>query len=338
MNHDAVQTHVSDNEKFQTRRSTNPFWNLVLFAGVLFWLVALVVRIVFRDSLPYVSALYYATPPAVLAVIAIVLAFMMWRMQKHSRSAFWMLLAASCLVWTLSESVVVSNKSIANIQSESIRVAFWNAARGRQGWGSVAKDASKLDADVIGLVEAGVHSEERRAFWKSNFPNHHVSLLGGGFVLLTRGEASECTVGDLDKNGETRSVDVTVRGQQVRIIIADVHSNPFKFRKIPLDALAKQAKDRSEIPTIIMGDFNTPTESIHLKSLREDFTNAFEIAGNGYAPTWPAPLPLITLDHIWVSKDIELSKCELGWSWVSDHRPVISEITIKPSGLIASRR
>ena len=298
------------------------FSGLAIFA----WVMLIVVRIFVKDSIPYLASVYYATPPVMLAVFALLFAFWMGVRKRNSVAALWMLLAACCVVWTMSESIHFSPSAAVELASKkTVRVAFWNAARGRDGWEKVAADARRLDADVIGLVEAGPHSELRREYWRANFPDHQVSLLGGGFVLLTKGEASECTVSDLADMGQTRQVDVTIRGNRFRVILVDMHSTPWRFRKAGLEELARQANSFSSLPTVILGDFNTPVQSLHLAELRKNFRNAFEVAGNGYAPTWPSPVPLLMLDQIWVTEEISLQSCELGWSWVSDHRPVIAE-------------
>ena len=80
-----------------------------------------------------------------------------------------------------------------------------------------------------------------------------------------------------------------------------------------------------------MGDFNTPTDSLFLREIHRDFENAFEQAGDGYSATWPLPVPVLTLDQIWVNKGIEVYRCRLGWSLRSDHRPVLTDITIESS-------
>ena len=82
--------------------------------------------------------------------------------------------------------------------------------------------------------------------------------------------------------------------------------------------------------TVILGDFNTPADSAHFELLRRSHVNAFEEAGAGYAASWPGFAPLLTLDQIWVSAPARVQHCELGWTLISDHRPVVAEIAILP--------
>jgi endonuclease/exonuclease/phosphatase (EEP) superfamily protein YafD len=38
---------------------------------------------------------------------------------------------------------------------------------------------------------------------------------------------------------------------------------------------------------------------------------------------------VLTLDQVWINKQVDVSACRRGWSLYSDHRPVISEIAIR---------
>jgi len=45
--------------------------------------------------------------------------------------------------------------------------------------------------------------------------------------------------------------------------------------------------------------------------------------------TWPLPLPVLDLDSIWLNDRIAAVVSENRWTWVSDHRPVVTEILVK---------
>ncbi len=77
---------------------------------------------------------------------------------------------------------------------------------------------------------------------------------------------------------------------------------------------------------MLLGDFNTPVDSVWLSAIRARFDNAFEVAGNGILATWPLPLPVLALDQVWVSDQLGVSCAKIGWSMLSDHRPVFTEI------------
>ena len=57
----------------------------------------------------------------------------------------------------------------------------------------------------------------------------------------------------------------------------------------------------------------------YLKQLKKDFNQAFYKKGNGFRETWFYNLPLLSLDHIWVSKDLKILKTEKIHTLKSDH-------------------
>ncbi len=297
-------------------------------ALVTLWIVGLLLRLVVGDSVPYLSALYYGLPWPVLAGLAVLIAAWCIRRRQTSRAGLWCVLGIACLIGGALQHVSLNRyRSL----EDPLRVVFWNASRGAGGWEHVARTMQQTDADIIGLVEAGAHSPEMRALWQTAFPEHKVSLLGGGFVLITRGEASDCTPTEFGNLGESRIVDVTVRGQPARIVLVDVDSNPMLSREPTLVALARQLQADADRPTIVMGDFNTPHESRHFSLLRQQWRNAFEVAGKGYYATWPTWCPVLALDQIWVSRDVTIGACGLGWTSTSDHRPVLLTCRTTPA-------
>ena len=77
-----------------------------------------------------------------------------------------------------------------------------------------------------------------------------------------------------------------------------------------------------------MGDFNTPDDSILMEPLHAHCQLAFRERGSGYAATWPMPLPVLTLDQVWINSQVTVAKSEYGWSLDSDHRPAICHLSL----------
>jgi endonuclease/exonuclease/phosphatase family metal-dependent hydrolase len=78
---------------------------------------------------------------------------------------------------------------------------------------------------------------------------------------------------------------------------------------------------------VLMGDFNTPSDSVHFDSLRQGFQNAFETGGNGNAATWPVPLPVLAIDHIWTNRLVRVHSARHAGSVQSDHKAVFAELS-----------
>lgn len=288
---------------------------------------ALAIQWKFADENAYLGMLFYATPPQVLAGFAIGTAVLCWFGGRRFCSALWSIGAMTCIIWSFGTTVYAHDRAVpVQPEPKSIRVAFWNVGRGLGGWNNIVQEIQTWNADVIGIVESGVSVGSEREFWQDNFPGYDVSMLGGEFVLLVRGTSGECTPGTLANLGRYRAIDATVHDSEFSLIMVDIVSTPHLFRGPTLEKLTDFLKTKTDKPTLLIGDFNTPTNSVHFQKMRSDWTNAFEDVGNGYAPTWPVPAPVLALDHIWYNQHISPIACQHEWSLASDHRPVIFDM------------
>jgi endonuclease/exonuclease/phosphatase family metal-dependent hydrolase len=135
--------------------------------------------------------------------------------------------------------------------------------------------------------------------------NHHVTL----------GDHSRCHV-----------VRITVDGRSLTVVLVDLESSPFQSRRewfARLEAELARLRDES---IVVLGDFNTPRESVYFRSWRGRFQHAFEVAGRGFTETWPAPLPLLCLDHVWVSNDWRVLQCRKPWHPPHDHFGLVVDL------------
>jgi endonuclease/exonuclease/phosphatase family metal-dependent hydrolase len=112
----------------------------------------------------------------------------------------------------------------------------------------------------------------------------------------------------------------------MRVLLVDAVVRPFSNRREMIDEVFELARETPEIPTIVMGDFNTPTDSVWFDEVRNDYDHAFEQAGRGMLTTWPAPAPILAIDHVWLSRQLRADCASIGWSWASDHRPIVVDL------------
>jgi endonuclease/exonuclease/phosphatase (EEP) superfamily protein YafD len=74
-----------------------------------------------------------------------------------------------------------------------------------------------------------------------------------------------------------------------------------------------------------MGDFNTPVESVLFQPWCKELHHAFNEAGSGLRETWPRWVPVLTIDHIWSSRDVLPLHAEKRWLRSSDHAALLAE-------------
>jgi len=312
-------------------RSTRPLdWSAtagrtVAFAGGLMCLVGVVVRCTVADTSPSLAPLYYATPAPVLVALA-GMAAVACRQRRRRLAVAWLLLAGGLATWSVPH--LLANRD-SPPGSDSISVMCWNAARGVAGWDRVAGEVRSRSPDVVGLVEAGGTGPVRHRFWQEQCPGYSVSTLGSGMVLLVKGRVEQAGSGSLRGTGRFRRFDVSVRGHEFTLVLVDIEGSLRNPRQFPLKQLAARLEPLDDRPVILMGDFNTPSDSAWFEPIRERFDNAFDEAGDGYRPTWPVPIPVLDLDQAWGNRHIRWDTCLSGWTVTSDHRPLLLRFGIK---------
>ena len=305
------------------RRLLRQIWQPLPVVCAVVCVLAVIIRLTVKDRILVASTLYYATPPAVIGALAL-LAGTIW-CRRGRRGLGWSLIVAAvpCFVW----HGVTNWRQAENAATPGpLRIVVWNTSHGSFGLDGLAADLRALDADVIAIVEAGW---EIISAWKEAFPDYAVSRPGGEMLLLCRGKIEDERHKSIGFGSLYKTAKVEIGGASIRVFLVDLWSSPFKDRGAPLRSLADDARAANDGPVLIVGDFNTPGDSVHFNVLRPEFRNAFQTAGRGYTSTWPQPVPVIQIDHAWVNDPIDITSCYHGWSWHSDHRPVVLEISVR---------
>src|SRR5687768_14789147 len=115
---------------------------IILFVFLLF---AILIRLTIRDRLPIVAVAYYATPPAVIAVLACISAYGIGRQKRRTLAWIACILAFISIMWWYRSSF--HRESIAD-GSPSIRVISWNISRGGLSWDGIIDYVNSCNADV----------------------------------------------------------------------------------------------------------------------------------------------------------------------------------------------
>lgn len=292
----------------------------------------MVLRWTIRDRIHVLAVAYYGTPAVVIGTIALVAAAIGIRMKAPhgSTTKTWNLalivIGVCCFIeWSLIEFHQNPN----HVSDDAIKVVFWNIGRGHfASWERIANQVTQFDADVIALTEATSEEVQSQEFWKRHLPAYSAVPLREGMILLTKHSASKITEGSLAELGDYSHLSVMMDHRRFDIVFADVAASPFLPREKSIGAIYGLINCQRS-PTLVVGDFNTPPSSVWFDRWRSEWTRAWDAAGNGYQPTWPQPLPVLTLDHVWGNAGIRFQRCVGGWSSCSDHRPVIVHFTVE---------
>lgn len=312
-------------------RIVRPFRHLL--AKVIWGLVAmgLVLRFTVQDQYHPQALAYYLTPIPALSLWCL-LAGCLWDrprddlnpQSRFSRRRISLVASLIFAFWTLQSQYVV--RATPSREAES-RVVFWNTARVKAGLDRIANQLKSWEPQVIGLVEANGFYKKSVARWREALPEYQMAPTHFGGLLAIKGKIDRQVNHKLAPSSWCDQFDVTVGADNFTVLLVDIAANLDLSREQPLLDLAILARSLDDRPLIIMGDFNTPDDSVLLNPLREVCQQAFRQRGSGYAATWPMPLPVLTLDQVWVNRHVNVSRCEHRWSICSDHRPVVSSIS-----------
>lgn len=304
---------------------------LIWIPGVfVLWGAALVGWTV-RDAVPGLATVYYASPPSLIALVALWLSWL-GRRADQSRAVLRInrataILGVVCLLQWAIQDVRIGSAS--NQRAESIRIVFWNVGRGHFAeWDRIAEQLLQFDADIIALSEATSDQVQSREYWAEKLSEYEVLPLDAGMVILVKGHARQLAADSLMGQGDYRLASVEVGDLRMNLVMADLASNPLLSRERRLEKLHGVLNLQLSSPTLVVGDFNTPPQSAWFDSWRPDWVRAWDAAGVGYQCTWPQPLPMLTLDHIWGNHGVKFHRCWCEWSSCSDHRPVVAEFTV----------
>ncbi|MEW6126446.1 MAG: endonuclease/exonuclease/phosphatase family protein [Acidobacteriota bacterium] len=289
----------------------------------LVFVASVLVRLTIKDRFIGFSTWYYITPWSLLAGLSLIISAL-YAQKRRFRFAllFWLLAIATCVCWLANGY----RRQAPTAVPEAIKLMFWNADHARYGIGKAIVQVQDVDADIVCLVEAG-REKEIKEEWKKAFAYQTVKLLFGEMLLTTKGKIIEKNSNDLAAGGRYNWIKLAIKNTEVSIILVDIPPDPLQSRAPAFAELEKVIALHSAENLIIVGDFNTPGDSVHFAPLRENFNNAFEVSGEGFSATWPLPVPLLAIDHIWTKKNFAVYETTLLPSW-SDHRALVTYVAL----------
>ncbi len=205
------------------------------------------------------------------------------------------------------------------------RLLFWNTCEATLGWPSVLAIVERHRPEFIVLAESETLPSDDAGLPRS------VLKLPGRLLVASNRPAEHLKSYSLADAGICHLVQAETQTGTLFLLVVDIKSTVTNHRKAPIQRLAELAASQTG-PVVIVGDFNTPVDSVFLQSIRRDFRNAFEVCGNGLHSTWPMPLPVVAIDQVWGNQRILFHTIQIDRTYVSDHCPIVCGFTIKERG------
>lgn len=289
------------------------------------WLVlicGLCLHLTIRDRLDPLAVAFYALPLPVLGALAVALCcWEKWRI---------IAVLTALLVFALwvSRSWCWSEIRDPSSSATEFRAMYWNLGRPKAPSKDLIQLVKQLQPDVVGCGEPGPDFMQHGTSYENALPGYTCHLMPRGLILLSRWPVKMVQRGKLDSIGAFACFDVDAPQGTVRLVLVDVWADPLLPRRRSLDESLAHAEGKPR--SIVMGDFNTPAESVWFVPYREGMRDGFEAAGRGFRETWFWRLPILSLDHVWASKDWQVTEAKKLNLWSSDHAALFVRLTQAP--------
>ncbi|KAB1070016.1 endonuclease/exonuclease/phosphatase family protein [Tamlana haliotis] len=275
---------------------------LIINVGIITALLLL--HFAIKDRTYELSLWFYPFPLPVIIGIVLGLSIFLGKWRKYN-----LILAALLLVIWLGRSFRYSFAE--DIKESDVEVVFWNTSRVHKFHDAIAQYGEF--PDVMVLAEA---SDTDFEALQEKYPDY--SFYKSTRELSIFSKHPMTIISDVTSHYHTSVVHFETCNLQFYAV--DVTGSKDVPRHWELDYVDEHLEFQNR--TIVLGDFNLPYESLYFDVIKEHFNHWFSSKGKGFRETWPWGLPLLSIDHIWVSKDLQVLDSEKIVSFESDHEMI----------------
>lgn len=262
--------------------------------GLVVAVAGTLVEITAKDRWLATAVLYYATPWLLRGLAGLAACILWWRF----RPIRWIALIVAISALVQGAISFRFHPATGPYPAGTVTAAVWNTGHvfrtDRTLWPAAG------ETDVCAVLETGRFTEDEWAAFCTTNPGESWRRLEGGVALGVKGDILNCEPLHHPKD-PFRAFHATVRlpGRgQFCVIVVDVRSEPWFSREPVFAAIRAAAGDDPRC--IILGDFNTPCESLWLEKWKSSgLSLANDGPGRGVRETWPYGVPLWTLDQAW---------------------------------------
>jgi hypothetical protein len=280
------------------------------------------VHFIIKDHFDYIDFFFYVLPPPVLILGALPLIFLFAR-YKYVHVTLFTIIAILYIHWNTNYHF----SNVSPVLDDSKSILLWNVAKRKDYNIDVLQETlAKQEVDAIFLVEAIHKNNAFNQDFRDHFKDYNLQFLNGNMIVIARNSIKNVLYEE--KSGKYRlnhlqiAIDSTIYNIGLVDILNDLSKIPENLnKKEALNTLHRYAI--AEDLDIILGDFNTPYESVNFRPFRKSHNSARSYQ-NGFTPTWPPRRPMFEIDQIWLSKKLDIIKLIKTFHKGSDHAMLIS--------------
>jgi len=292
-------------------------YSLALYAFLLF------IHFIIKDYIFPISILFYATP--LILIIGYGLFTTLLYLKNKMISAI--LLIVSCMLiisWLNNYYVFTKNQTESKHQ---YAILFWNVAKKKElQTDIIINEVKSSSVNIISLVETRFLKPSEINTLKNKLPKYTFLKLKNEMCIGVKGKIDSIHNRYIEDKYMFNYVIANIDNKESKILIADVSASPFFNKKESLKAILDFAIENNV--DFIVGDFNTPYESIHFKNYHKAY-NSLHDYGHGFTATWPFGVPLLELDQVWLNKKYNPVQLKKEQYSKSDHKLLIAKYNLE---------
>jgi endonuclease/exonuclease/phosphatase (EEP) superfamily protein YafD len=291
--------------------------------GCLLLATGMLLHLTVRDEHKVLAVFFYAMPLPLIMLGWLIAAA--WHFRQRVLLVLCLALALVTGFWCQAVSYKNEKAPLTTSSpppSARLKVLYWNMAYHRLPSGDLDRLIATHLPDIVGLGEVGLKSGDPNPLVR-NLPAGYTAIRPEhGMAFIVRGAAQVKRVKKLKGRSKFVELDATVDGRVWHLVLVDGDADPLLSREELLETVLKT----STLPgTLVMGDFNTPLESVWFDRWRAaGMHHASKGARQGFRETWPRPWPFLTIDHLWCTQDLRPQFMERVQLPSSDHLAVIA--------------
>lgn len=287
---------------------------------LIFIIISVGIRFSIKDQFFFTAPIFYATPPLVIFFISIINSIL------NRKKIIWMglnLAIGICsLIYFFKFSYIDEIRDTK--QNHNLTVLLWNISSPSHPNDNLIEILIDINPDIVAIIELGNFEDKDLKTYSSKLPDYKIKKLSHGMMCMVKGEINYLGIEEFPWRSSYNKLEVKINERKYNLIIADIGPSLLNSRKEVIDSIFDYSSNLNSC--IILGDFNTPFDSILFDKLKNKFNHSFSVSGHGFIETWPYGLPLLSLDHVWVSKDIRPLMTIKKHKLLSSHALIISEL------------
>lgn len=206
----------------------------------------------------------------------------------------------------------------------SFDVTLWNAGRNLAEMPGEWGELFSGNVELAVIIESGSFSDGEWKRFVARNPDVEWTRYQGGITVGVRGKTISTMEHGDGSRFRCRKVEVEIGGKRYGVVAVDIPSQPWLNRERYLRKIMKAAEDER---SLILGDFNTPPDAHGFDAWGKTHRLANGYAGRGFMETWAHGVPLLTLDQLWLSRDLACADLRKYPGFTSDHSRMVFTVS-----------